>query len=437
MSTSGQMGTSGKDGRRKDPDPTADSDIRSQLKDLARWLLVLPLIFLLLFSCGRLAAEGVTPEIKTAIRAYIIPDYKVWENIPFFQPVSKEIVEKVIEEEGSLIGAVATGTLWPTPGEGTEVALLPSITPTPQPTQTSQPPASQTPRPTTTPTRVPDTAIPPPTKTFSPSNTPTQTQTPTRTYPPPPTLTRTPTIQPPPPPTNTLTPTITRTPTITLTPTPSQTPTRTSTVTQTPTPTNTATQTSTPTQTSTVTMTPTVTQTPTETSTPTITPTQTPTQTPTPTPIIISPFLSPGPPDGSVISVPCLEGVIYDLGGLTNYPSLVFYENATGGIINLDVVIISVSASSTGPWDNVFYWGDGNPGNNGTIQAYHYASGELDNEVIPTTELFGTDPFQSGITIPISSSFMPYQFVQISAPFFCGDPGEVDSIEIYPNYPPP
>jgi hypothetical protein len=168
MSTSGQMGTSGKGGRRKDPDPTTDSDIRFLLKDLARWLLILPLIFLMLFSCGRLAVEGVTPEVKTAIRSYIIPDYKVWENIPF-QPVSKAIVEKAIEEEGTLIGAVATGTLWPTPGEGTAVALLPSVTPTPQPTQTAQPPATQTPRPTTTPTRVPDTAIPLPTMTFTPA----------------------------------------------------------------------------------------------------------------------------------------------------------------------------------------------------------------------------------------------------------------------------
>jgi hypothetical protein len=424
MSTTGQMGTSGKDGRRKDPDPTEDSDIRSQLKDLARWLLVLPLIFLLLFSCGRLAAEGVTPEVKTAIRSYIIPDYKVWENIPF-QPVSKEIVEKVIEEEGSLIGAVATGTLWPTPGEGTKVALLPSITPTPQPTDTAQPPASQTPRPTTTPTRVPDTAIPLPTMTFTPSNTPTQTQTPTRTYPPPPPLTRTPTTQPPPPPTNTFTPTFTQTPTVTSTPT------HTSTVTQTPTSTNTATQTST------VTLTPTITQTPTETSTPTNTPTPTPTITPTPLPTIIGSFLPPGPPDGAALSIPCLEGIIYDLGGQTSYPSLVYYEIATGGIINLDVVIISVSTSSAGPWNNVFYWGDGNPSNNGTIQAYHYASGEFDNEVIPTTELFGTDPLQSGISIPISSAYMPYQYVLISAPFFCGDPAEVDSIEIYPNFPPP
>jgi hypothetical protein len=429
MSTS-QMSTSGKDGRRKDPDPTEDSDIRSQLKDLARWLLILPLIFLLLFSCGRLAAEGVTPEVKSAIRSYIIPDYKVWENIPF-QPVSKELAEKIIEEEGSSIGAVATGTLWPTPGKSTEVALLPSITPTPQPTQTSQPPASQTPRPTTTPTRAPDTAIPLPTMTFTPANTPTQTQTPTRTYPPPPTLTRTPTQQPPPPATFTHTPTITRTPTAT------QTPTRTSTVTQTPTPTNTATQTSTSTPTSTVTTTPTITQTPTVTSTATNTLTPTPTVTPTPLPTIVGSFLSPGPPDGAVISIPCLEGVIYDLGGPTSNPALVYYENATGGIINLDIVIISVSASSTGPWNNVFYWGDGDPSNNGTIQAYHFATGEFDNEPIPTTELFGTDPFQSGISIPISSSFMPYQYVLISAPFFCGDPAEVDSIETYPNFPPP
>jgi hypothetical protein len=183
-------------------------------------------------------------------------------------------------------------------------------------------------------------------------------------------------------------------------------------------------------------MTPTITPTPTETSIPTTTSTQTPTQTPTSTPITTGPFPPPGPPDGGITAIPCNEGVIFDLGSTSN-PALVFYENATGGIINLDIVIISVSASSTGPWNNVFYWGDGNPGNNGSIQAYHFAGGELDNEVIPEGELFGTPPYQSGISIPISSAFMPYQYVLISAPGFCGDPAEIDSIETYPNYPPP
>lgn len=408
--------------RRQEVDPTSDSDIRSQLADLGRWLLILPLIFLLLFSCGRLAAQGVSPEVRTAIRSNLAPEYKPWENIPFFQPVSEAMVTKVIEEEGNLIGEVATGTVFlMIPTEATAVAALPTNTPTPQPTAsaTLQPTATQTSPP------VPSTEIPspsatqPPTLTFTPSHTPTETATPTRTLPPPPTATRTATTQPPPSPTLTFTPTATPTPTLTTTAT------------------LTPSQTATPTQTSTPTLTPTSTATATITPTPTATPTPTYTPTPTATPIISGPYPPPGPPDGGIISIPCDAGILYDLGAPTSNPSLVFYENIQGDIIFLDVVILSVSINSTGPWNNVFYWGDSNPSNNGLIQPYHYTSGESDNEEIPTSELFGTPPYQSGIPIPISPAFMPYQYVLISAPFFCGDPAEVDTIETYPNFPPP
>jgi len=137
------------------------------------------------------------------------------------------------------------------------------------------------------------------------------------------------------------------------------------------------------------------------------------------------------------MAIPCLDGILFDVGGPTSYPALVYYENETGGIINLDDVIVSVSASSTGPWNNVFFWGDGNPSNNGLIEPYHYASGEFDNEVIPTTELYGTEPYKSGIPIPIPSAYQPYQYILVSAPFYCGDPAEMDTIELYSVFPPP
>ena len=429
-----------KDWQRKTADPTADSDIRSQLADLARWLLILPVIFLLLFSCGRLAAQGVTPEVKTQIRSNIKPDYQKWDYVPV-QPVSEEVIQQVMEEEGKEIGVVSIGTLWPTPGPETALAQAP--TSTAQVTDTAQPTTNQTVKPTAEPTERPPagntetaTATLIPSLTFTASNTPTQTATPTRTYPPPPIVTRTPTQPPPPTQTRTPTPTVTRTLTPTSTATRTGTATRTATVTLTPTWTNTATLTPPSTQTPTPTQTQTITQTPTITPTPTETPTSPPTPTPTATPITSGPFPIPGPPDGVITTVPCDTGIIYDLGAPTANGALVYYEAPQVPILFLDVVIISVSNSSSGPWNNIFYWGDLNPFNNGLIPSSYYtdADGEADNEPINATDLFGS-PFQSGIRIPISGAFTPYQYVLISAPSGCGDPAEVDTIESYPGVP--
>lgn len=432
----------GKDWQRKTADPIADSDIRSQLADLARWLLILPVIFLMLFSCGRLAAQGVSPEVKTQIRSNIKPDYQKWDYVPF-QPVSEEVIAQVIEEEGREIGAVSIGTLWPTPGPETEtaVAQIP-VGFTAQPTDTTQPTASQTAKPTTEPTKEPPainntaTATLIPSLTFTASKTPTPTMTPTRTYPPPPTLTRTATNPPPPTQTRTPTPTATRTPTSTATATPTATGTPTATSTLTPTWTSTPTQTSTATQTPTETQTPTITPTPTETTPPTVTPTSPPTPTPTATPITSGPFPVPGPPDGVITTVPCDTGIIYDLGASTSNGALVFYEAPQEPILFLDWVIISVSNSTSGPWNNIFFWGDFNPFNNGLIPSSYYTDGdgEADNEPINASDLWGS-PFQSGIRIPISGAFTPYRYVLISAPSGCGDPAEVDTIESYPGLP--
>jgi ABC-type cobalt transport system substrate-binding protein len=437
----------GKGWQRKTADPTADSDIRSQLADLARWLLILPVIFLMLFSCGRLAAQGVSPEVNTQIRSNIKPDYQKWDYVPF-EPVSEEVISQVMEEEGQEIGAVSIGLLWPTPGLETETAVAQIPISTPQATDTALPTASLTAKPTAEPTEKPPsitetaTATLIPSLTYTASNTPTRTTTPTRTYPPPPTLTRTATNPPPPTQTRTFTPTITRTPTSTSTATRTATATWTATASLTPTWTSTATltptstQTPTPTQTPTATQTPTITPTPTETTPPTVTPTSPPTPTPTSTPITSGPFPVPGPPDGVITTVPCDTGIIYDLGAPTNNGALVYYEAPQVPILFLDVVIISVSNSSSGPWNNIFFWGDFNPFNNGLIPSSYYtdSDGEADNEPINATDLWGT-PFQSGIRIPISGAFTPYQYVLISAPSGCGDPAEVDTIESYPGVP--
>jgi hypothetical protein len=137
-----------------------------------------------------------------------------------------------------------------------------------------------------------------------------------------------------------------------------------------------------------------------------------------------------------ITTVPCDTGIIYDLGAPTANGALVYYEAPQVPILFLDVVIISVSNSSSGPWNNIFFWGDFNPFNNGLIPSGYYTDGdgEADNEPINATDLWGT-PFQSGIRIPIPGAFTPYQYVLISAPSGCGDPAEVDTIETYPSVP--
>ena len=103
-------------------------------------------------------------------------------------------------------------------------------------------------------------------------------------------------------------------------------------------------------------------------------------------------------------------------------------------MINLDWIIVEVGRSSSGPWVQVFNWGDTVLDSNTNIgQAGYGASGELDNQPIPFTDLYqGSSP---GIAIDVDA-FAPagnYQWVRISSPLGGdNDPAEVDSIKSLP-----
>jgi len=132
-----------------------------------------------------------------------------------------------------------------------------------------------------------------------------------------------------------------------------------------------------------------------------------------------------GPGDGSYIDIGCGSGILVDLGNQTWIYRLVYYEAANPadpGYIALDWVIVSVSANSTGPWTLIFYWGDTNPGNNGDIPSYPQ---EDDNQRISFSELYN----QTGIRISVTGI---YRYVLIEAPPGCGDPAQVDAIEVLP-----
>ncbi len=131
------------------------------LRDLLRWLLLLPLIILLLFGCGTLGMFGLRPA-QADTRSALDADYSPW---PFtvFKPVSVEINEEIQQDAILYPGTFA---------EPVEPKIIPAdfwFTPTPTPTPT--PTTTGTPLQTSTPT---STLTPSPTggtTTSTPTNT--------------------------------------------------------------------------------------------------------------------------------------------------------------------------------------------------------------------------------------------------------------------------
>ena len=134
-----------------------------------------------------------------------------------------------------------------------------------------------------------------------------------------------------------------------------------------------------------------------------------------------------GPGDGAYYEVGCGSGIVVDLGSPTWIGTLVFYEvenPATPGFIAMDWVIVYVSDNASGPWTLIFYWGDTDSGNNGYIPPGYYPP-ENDNQQIGFGELYNN----TGIRIDVGST---YRYVLIEAPPGCGDPAQVDAIEVLP-----
>ncbi len=218
-----------------------EENLRENLRDLIRWLSLIPVVLLFLTVCGQLAlTKPKSPAADT--RSLLQADYQPWPFI-VFRPVNPAIVQEIMQDQGPenrLEQPVATGSIWPipTPTKG-KVASIPTSTrepevtqdrtPTepPPPTNTATPPAiptstktlSHTPTYTATLTRVP---IPTATKpvVFVPSSTP-KPRHPKRTSSPTATSTGGPTFTL----TQTTSPTGTPTPTYTLGPSPTHTPT--------------------------------------------------------------------------------------------------------------------------------------------------------------------------------------------------------------------
>ncbi len=184
----------------------------------------------------------------------------------------------------------------------------------------------------------------------------------------------------------------------------------------------------TPADTPTFTLTPTetLTSTPTETATFTLTPTETLTSTPTPTlsptftstPLSNCPTASEpniGPPNGLYCYLPANSELIIDLGAGNAIVTqggydLVYYErelDTLTGIVHLDWISIQVGTSPTGPWLEVFNWGDGVVDSNTNLgmTSYGMTPGEPQNLPVPMTNppLYGSAPYITGIAIDVDA----------------------------------
>ena len=157
-----------------------DDKTQENLRNLARWLLIVPLILVLIFGCGSLALLESRPAFADT-RSQLWADYSQW---PFMviQPINPEIVEEIKRDRERYEDpapdepepVIVPGPFWSTPTPTATPEATPTIS---MPTNT----ATETPTPINTPT---DTPTKTPTETST--ETPTVTETPTPSGPPPP-----------------------------------------------------------------------------------------------------------------------------------------------------------------------------------------------------------------------------------------------------------
>lgn len=134
-------------------------------------------------------------------------------------------------------------------------------------------------------------------------------------------------------------------------------------------------------------------------------------------------------------NIMCGTDLILDLGGPTQIGTLIFYEfinevGCSGGIC-LDWVMIDLSSGNPDPWPTpwparVFYWGDTNSLNNGSIPPTYFPP-EVANVAIPPQDLFNG----WGIQIHVDGV---YRYIRLAAPSVedgCSDPAQIDSLEIW------
>jgi hypothetical protein len=203
------------------------SEGNSNTRDLIRWLIIIPIVWIFIFGCGALSVVGAAPPTPMDLLSRNQADYSPWQYV-VMQPLREGFIEEIQYDfsfldqtlsifnkpsyvsdpfikstEGSIgisVELIATKTpavLITTTASATEIVVISSThSPTPSPSVTEDPDASPTASPTPSATNTPGPS-PTPTASFTPSATPIPSSTPSPT----PSLTPTPSNTPVPSPT--------------------------------------------------------------------------------------------------------------------------------------------------------------------------------------------------------------------------------------------
>lgn len=152
-----------------------------------------------------------------------------------------------------------------------------------------------------------------------------------------------------------------------------------------------------------------------------------------------------GPPNGTVGSFGPNQYIVIDLGATpiivdgNNDPDMVYYENAVGGTVFVDNVIVGISANASGsPFYIVFNWGDISGVTTNDTNTNLAGIIEIENAPVSVNDLY--NPPSTGIAINVdgAASQPPpgsYQYVVILAQIDTTNDGdwlELDSILILP-----
>jgi hypothetical protein len=351
---------------------SGESEMKDHLKNLMRWIILVPVVMIVLFACGQLALTSARAPSGNDPQTRMRADYRIWDFAEF-QPVQSGILDEIFKDRSRYANGappslvILPGQVWPT-----QYAIATVLVNTPQPSPLLPSPSMPAA------TSMPFTA----TAGITPSAT-----KPVIIVPP-----STATEEPPAP-------------------------------TRTPIPANTAVPTAIPT----------AIPTDVPTAIPTIVPTQTPASTPLNIGGPDNWFLSIS--GGNEVIIDLLPAIGRPLITSNDAAyDLVFYERVfSGSDVAFDHVILQVGTGPSGScssstWYTVFYWGDSDPANNGHIGSM-FGPTEIDNQSMSTSVLYN----QTGVAIDADALGVSGTFpcLRIISPLSGdGDAAEVDAIEI-------
>src|SRR5262245_59893867 len=90
--------------------------LQRQGRDLARWLIIVPVVLLLLFSCSHLALLAAPPLPNVDTRSKLQADYRPWllATIP---AINAAIVTEIVQDQATTVPnpVTVTASIWSTP----------------------------------------------------------------------------------------------------------------------------------------------------------------------------------------------------------------------------------------------------------------------------------------------------------------------------------